>query len=73
MEFPLWARILNLLLYHGPIVICIQWFYRYWYYARFTDDEYLDAVQRMKRLLLLWTAANLVNWTFIIVQAFYFQ
>ena len=28
MEFPLSVRILNLLLYHGPIVLCVQWFYR---------------------------------------------
>ena len=72
MEFPLWVRILNLLFYHGQLVLCIQWFYRYWYYARFTDDEYLEAAQRMKRVLFLWTAACLVNWIFITVQWSYF-
>ncbi len=70
MEFPLWARILNLLFYHAPIVLCLQWFYKYWYLVRFTDEEYLEAVGRMRRILLLWTSANLVNWIFITMQGF---
>lgn len=72
MEFPLWIRILNLLIYHMPIILCLQWFYKYWYYVRFTDEEYSDAVGRMRRLLVLWTGANLVNWIFILAQTFHF-
>jgi len=72
MEFPLWIRILNLLFYHMPVVLCLQWFYKYWYLVRFADEEYLDAVGRMRRLLMLWTGANLVNWLFVLAQTLYF-
>ncbi|MBA3352263.1 MAG: hypothetical protein H0U23_07545 [Blastocatellia bacterium] len=71
MEFPLWVRILNLLFYHVPIVLSLQWFYKHWYYIRFTDEEYFDAVGRMKHVLVLWTTAVLVNWIFVILQASY--
>ncbi|HUR98527.1 MAG TPA: hypothetical protein VMZ26_10730 [Pyrinomonadaceae bacterium] len=72
MEYPLSIRILNLALYHTPIVLCGKWFYRYWYRFRFGDTEYLDAVHMMKRISCLWVAANLINWAFIIAQTFYF-
>jgi hypothetical protein len=70
MEFPLWIRIVNLLFYHTPIVLCLRWFYKYWYRVRFTDEEYLEAVRRMRRILVLWTSANFVNWIYITLQAF---
>lgn len=72
MEFPVWIRIVNLLFYHMQILLYLRWFYRYWYFVRFTDTEYLDAVERMKRVLILWTVANLVNWVFIILQVLYY-
>jgi hypothetical protein len=71
MEFPVSLRIANLIIYSGPVILCLKWFYRYWYRLRFTDPEYLDAVRRMKRVLALWTAANLINWIFIFAQTYY--
>lgn len=68
LEFPVWIRILNLVFYHMPIVLAIRWFKRYWIDIRFDDDEYLDAASRMKRLLVLWCSANLINWGFIAAQ-----
>lgn len=68
MEYPLWVRVINLLLYHGPIILSLQWLKRYWYDVRFDDEEYLGAVTQIKKLLILWTAANAVNWTFILLQ-----
>jgi hypothetical protein len=71
MEFPLWFRMINLLLYLGSMVIILRWFYLYWYLVRFTDDEYIAAVRHMRRLLILWVSANLINWSFIFAQLFW--
>ena len=68
MEYPVWIRTINLLFYHTPVVLCIRWLKRYWYDVRFADEEYLEAVSRMKRLLVLWSVANAVNWAFILIQ-----
>lgn len=68
MEYPLSVRVINLLVYHAPIALCIRWFKRYWYDVRFDDDDYLEAVSRMRKLLILWSVANTVNWCFILLQ-----
>lgn len=67
MDFPLWFRIVNLLFYLTPIILIARWLYRYWYEFRFTDEEYLDALQGMKKSLMLWTFANLLNWTLLLL------
>lgn len=69
MDFPWWFRISFMLVYHAPIVLAISWMRRYWYYFRFTDEEYINSVRQMKRFLLIWIAANLINWFAIAIQA----
>ena len=68
MEYPIWIRAINLVAYHTPIVLCVRWLKAYWFDIRFEDEEYLEAVSRIKKLLILWSAANLLNWGFIVVQ-----
>jgi hypothetical protein len=70
MNFPLWFRIPFMLVYHAPIVLAINWLRKYWYYFRFTDEEYMTSVRQMKRFLLIWIAANLINWLLIAGQLY---
>ena len=68
MNFPLSFRIPFLLVYHMPIVLAVKWFHKYWYNLRFSDEEYLASVRQMKRFLLIWVAANLINWLMLIAE-----
>lgn len=68
MGYPLWFRILNLLLYISPLVIIVKWFKKYGTRFRFDDVEYRDAVKGMKKSLLLWLFANVLNWSLLLFQ-----
>lgn len=70
MDFPLWIRVVNLVLYHGSVFLICRWLYKYWYLFRFTDEEDLSSVRQMKRLLMLWVAALLVNWIYVFGEIF---
>jgi len=66
--YPLWFRILNLILYVSPLILIFRWFHKYWYRFRFDDPEYIDAVQGMKKSFLLWLVANILNWSLLLFQ-----
>ena len=66
--YPLWFRMLNLVIYISPLVIIVRWFQKYWLRIRFDDLEYLDAVRGMKKSFLLWLVANILNWSLLLFQ-----
>ncbi|MDQ3798282.1 MAG: hypothetical protein M3384_02430 [Acidobacteriota bacterium] len=66
MDFPVWLRALSLLPYLSPVLLCLRWFYRHWYWLRHPEAEYLEALKGVKRSLLLWAAANLLNWILLL-------
>jgi len=60
MDFPIWFRILCILPYFSPLIICLQWFRRHYWYDHFLDPEYSIAVKEMKKSLSLWIFANIL-------------
>ncbi len=68
MGFPVWFRIVNLLIYLLPAVVTAKWLHRYWYRIRFDDVEYIQAIKGVKRSFLLWLFANLLNWLLLLLQ-----
>ena len=71
MNFPFWFRIPFMLVYHMPILLGVNWLRKYWYHFRFTDEEYMASVRQMKRFLVIWIAANLINWAMVIAQTLF--
>lgn len=66
-QFPVWARSINLLIYHLPLFLIGRWLYRYWHRLRFTDAEYLEAVRGIRQSFALWSAVNFLNWVLLLV------
>jgi hypothetical protein len=66
--YPVSFRIMNTVLNLGPLILALMWFQKYWYRFRFDDPEYVDAVKGMKRSLLLWLVANILNWSLLLFQ-----
>ncbi len=62
MSFPLWFKIPTLLPYLSPIVICLIWFRKHYWYDHLSNSEYDVAVKEMKKTLLLWVVANILGW-----------
>ena len=69
-EYPLWIRAGNLVCYAGVMVLIGRWFYHYWYRIRYSDPEYLEALSRMKRLLLIRVCGQAIIWGALVAEFF---
>lgn len=63
--YPLWLRMIFILPYLSGIVVCLRWFRKYWIRG-YSEPEYDEALEGMKQSLLLWTFANVLNWTLLL-------
>lgn len=67
--YPFWLQLGLQLCYLSTLLMILRWFYHYWYQSRWEDNEYLEALGRMRRLLLLWGAGVVVVWTAMLIDA----
>ncbi len=68
--YPFWFQLALQVGYLASLVTILRWFYYYWYRFRWVDEEYLEVLTRMRRLLLLWSSSVAVVWTAILIDNF---
>ncbi|MDX2042935.1 MAG: hypothetical protein SF097_17085 [Acidobacteriota bacterium] len=61
MDYSLRNNLFMTVLWFMPVVIIVAWFFKYGGRTS-KDDDYLESKQKMKSDLLLWLAANILNW-----------
>ena len=65
--FPVWARVLNLLIYCVPFTLGLSWLHRYYLRYRAHDAEYNEAITSVRRFMLLWAAAHALSWSLLLI------
>ncbi len=68
--YPFWFQLALQVGYLASLVTILRWFYYYWYRFLLVDEEYLEVLTRMRRLLLLWSSRAAVVWTAILIDNF---